>query len=132
MSDTKAAAEAPAQNPAEVTKNDESVAKTDAPTETSEKDVTESAKNGDNAAVDGASEVVKTEESSPNKSDKKDTRENGRKFDNRRGGNKFGGIRRKYAQSPTSTRNRYLPHSGAMTSSRTCQTRTTRMKLGNR
>ena len=111
MSDTTAAAEAPAQNPAEVTKNEETVAKTDATAETSENNATESVKNGDNAAVDGAAEVVKTEESSADKSEKKDGRENGRKFDNRRGGNKFGGNRRKYVRLRLLFKTVYLPSS---------------------
>ncbi|KAF1968115.1 hypothetical protein BU23DRAFT_515231 [Bimuria novae-zelandiae CBS 107.79] len=103
MADTNAVAEAPAQNPAEVTKNDESaevksVAKTGTVAEAPTTEAPEDSKTGDKEATNGTAEVTKTEESSADKSEKNDRyndRQNGRKFDHNRGGNRFRGNGRK-------------------------------------
>lgn len=87
MSDNQVAVEAPAQNPTEA----EPVAKADA---------TESAKPAPSTVG-----VIKAEDSSADKGEKRNGRDhgrgrgNGRKFDNRRGGKGFGSHRRKYAHS---------------------------------
>ncbi|KAL5377185.1 hypothetical protein DPSP01_009997 [Paraphaeosphaeria sporulosa] len=88
MADTQPAAEAPATNPAEVSKSNES-------TETVAKpETTASAESGDKEGANGTAEASKEAESSTKE---KDDRSNGRQFDNRRGGRggrgggKFGG-----------------------------------------
>lgn len=129
MADTQPAAEAPATNPAEATKSNGS---TEAQAVT-KPDATESAESGDKEGTNGTAEAAKGEESS---SKEKDGRSDGRQFDNRRGGRggRGGGNKsfRKYVDLEhllwTST---YI-HTGAMTNSRTCPSRMTPTRLGNK
>ncbi|KAJ4289232.1 hypothetical protein N0V90_011574 [Kalmusia sp. IMI 367209] len=84
MSDTQTAAEAATNDPAEVSKSDEPVV------------VTTDAKSGDKEISNCTADASKTEEPSANKSEEKNGRSNGRKYDrdDRRNGGRFNGNQR--------------------------------------